>query len=671
MSNFPYEYPEDLTGVNPRNFVQNEERTFKTQAERIFVPAGGPFFTESFKIVDKDTGLELKPITQYKALHLQNPATLDSGKQVCCVIVVEDELVNTVVLSYQVAGGKYGEVVTTLKDIVGTINWSSLGKISWGSDIYGKPDLFPASPHRHPPEDFTGWQRTILALHNIHQAMIAKDTASWQSVYNYLSRSIANVTSNIYTKEEVNGLLTGVTGSGPSVVDIVSKRARNLITKETDGTYYNDKYRVVDISNNYTVKDADIGSRTLLRVTSAVIRTITLPTVTTAFEVGSTFTVVTTAGQANVKAASGVTLTPDTLVGVAVLPAAGVKATFIYMGANIWDVVIGASSDKAAITKLEEDIRALDALLKKGSQIPIGDLAFTTKHFETPADFKAHIGYGDWIPYAKGSAIVGFDKDGAKGTWTKVMGNHYGTSEHLMTVDEMPSHIHKLKHGRDNGSTDNDAGTVASDTDTWSGQYIPDSTILPAGGNQPHNNVQPSVVIGVWLRVDGGYVPTTATNVGSLLSTAEITLGLSGSFTSGLFDVYTSWFSVFTKQPFDSLTSQVNGSQGWGGFSNNTVPYTSAMMLKPEVFPAGTWVKNPINTWLGGESCVLNIPMPSWFNPAIHEIRATAEGSVTIEASRVLVKLNTLYKSVASGSTTLRYYNIPSQKFEIKIYKKA
>ena len=112
------------------------------------------------------------------------------------------------------------------------------------------------------------------------------------------------------------------------------------------------------------------------------------------------------------------------------------------------------------------------------------------------------LGYGSWKRFAEGRTLVGFTTSVSNSLpeWIKVIARQYGEYEHKLTVEEMASHRHRLKHGKDNGSTDNDAGTIATDTPAWSGQYIPDSTQDAVGGDKPHNNVQPSIVVYFWQR---------------------------------------------------------------------------------------------------------------------------------------------------------------------------
>lgn len=160
-----------------------------------------------------------------------------------------------------------------------------------------------------------------------------------------------------------------------------------------------------------------------------------------------------------------------------------------------------------AIKEYQEMIKAdrlrlddLEARTYEDTQV--GELFWTTKHFDTADAVAIYKGYGTWKRALQGRVAVGFSDIPDDHIDFRTHGKQYGEREHTLTVEEMPSHRHALKHGRDNGSTDNDAGTIASDTATWSNQYIPDSNIDSAGDDQPHNNMQPSQTIDCWERIE-------------------------------------------------------------------------------------------------------------------------------------------------------------------------
>lgn len=109
------------------------------------------------------------------------------------------------------------------------------------------------------------------------------------------------------------------------------------------------------------------------------------------------------------------------------------------------------------------------------------------------------------IPNFKGRVPVGTD-----GSFEfPSVGSQFGTKTHTLVESELPSHDHSLN---DPGHTHNtNAGVVASGLDslTGSGTFVALAgagtatalnnttgiTISPVGGDQPHNNIQPSLCI--------------------------------------------------------------------------------------------------------------------------------------------------------------------------------
>ena len=82
-------------------------------------------------------------------------------------------------------------------------------------------------------------------------------------------------------------------------------------------------------------------------------------------------------------------------------------------------------------------------------------------------------------------------------TWTKFVNSQFGSYEHQLTEDEMPRHNHS--YGSYGGMNDN-KGNVMPD-EPWEEGGKGSGVTLTSGGDKPHNNVQPSVVVAIWRRV--------------------------------------------------------------------------------------------------------------------------------------------------------------------------
>ena len=133
---------------------------------------------------------------------------------------------------------------------------------------------------------------------------------------------------------------------------------------------------------------------------------------------------------------------------------------------------------------------------KKTETYKVGDIYMTTIAHADPAAVKAHHGYGTWVRYAEGRAPVGFSDNASDIAEYKTMGNTFGENTHQLKVDEMPSHKHS--HGRYGGV--DGTGSAAIPDEPWEEGAKSDGMTLATGGNQPHNNIQPSIVTGYWLR---------------------------------------------------------------------------------------------------------------------------------------------------------------------------
>lgn len=197
----PTVYPKDLTMSLDSNHIRNEIRDFADDSERIFVPNGGPFFSQSMRIQTRD-GRPLRPITEYQILYLNEEATLESDRNVCAVIRILNKSITSVVLDYRVIGGEYSNTVYGIKQdlLRGGRNDHVL---DWNINVYNKPSEYPVGPHFHRGEDFTDWDAVWVQLEGIRKAIIHGDAASWQSVYDYIdakmSRDISGIAGNYTT----------------------------------------------------------------------------------------------------------------------------------------------------------------------------------------------------------------------------------------------------------------------------------------------------------------------------------------------------------------------------------------------------------------------------------------------------------------------------------------
>lgn len=141
----------------------------------------------------------------------------------------------------------------------------------------------------------------------------------------------------------------------------------------------------------------------------------------------------------------------------------------------------------------------LQELLK----IKVGDL-YTTTINENPS---VRLGYGAWERYAEGQTLVGFSSKPEDPLWTRVPLGSFGSYTHKLTQSELP--VTNVEFPADDELILS-YGLSRSDTRPQS-PYDASSSISTRyesgwaktssfGGDQHHNNVQPSKVVFIWIR---------------------------------------------------------------------------------------------------------------------------------------------------------------------------
>lgn len=144
------------------------------------------------------------------------------------------------------------------------------------------------------------------------------------------------------------------------------------------------------------------------------------------------------------------------------------------------------------LTTVEQKINAISATTIES--IKVGDIYITALDHANAAAVAAHHGYGTWERFAEGRTLVGFSTKESDPADYKTMGSEFGANTHKLTIDEAPSHTHSVsfRTGGIGGS-----GRPATDSQSSNAANMVTES---AGGDQPHNNIQPSKVVAHWLR---------------------------------------------------------------------------------------------------------------------------------------------------------------------------
>lgn len=163
-------------------------------------------------------------------------------------------------------------------------------------------------------------------------------------------------------------------------------------------------------------------------------------------------------------------------------------------------------SEQLDLMRAEYDIQLQILRDRVNENIPVGGLFITTIDFKTAEEVAKHNRYGTWERFGDGQVPVSIRHTApVEGyEWLNRMGESGGHYQHKLTINEMPEHKHDAYHLGDPNSVINPReGFALSSTNSSRKDLIKarDNSISKVGGNQPHNNVQPSIVVGMWKRV--------------------------------------------------------------------------------------------------------------------------------------------------------------------------
>ena len=118
-------------------------------------------------------------------------------------------------------------------------------------------------------------------------------------------------------------------------------------------------------------------------------------------------------------------------------------------------------------------------------------------YYETSdSDFNPNTAWGGiWVEDTKGKMLVAIDRDVVDFNTVNKTG---GEKEHTLSINEMPSHQHKMSLANYNG-TDNVSGVTWSASSSKRYAYSNDM-VEPVGGSKAHNNMPPYIVVKRWHR---------------------------------------------------------------------------------------------------------------------------------------------------------------------------
>lgn len=165
------------------------------------------------------------------------------------------------------------------------------------------------------------------------------------------------------------------------------------------------------------------------------------------------------------------------------------------------------------VDELQNDVGIISG--RKVEDIGVGDLYLTTRDFADGDAVAAYKGYGRWGRFGDGHVLAtqALATNSSAPSFFKTLRATGGAYKHKLTVDEMPKHKHSTAPYDKFSARSSVAGDKNSGNHDWGNAYWEYSSLLNSeakwnaatekeqGGDQPHNNVQPSIVIAAWERL--------------------------------------------------------------------------------------------------------------------------------------------------------------------------
>ena len=187
----PLPLPLDLVGDKETNYIANESHDIVSGADRIFVPARGPFYTGTLVVRDKTTSRLLVPNVDYKSLHLIKEVSTISGKEVCAALYITKKEISGVTIEYRVPGGKYTELSGLYIELIN--NYGNTRKnVKW-DQILGLPVKYPTVPHTHHYLDIRDIGEAVSAADLIINAIYSRDFDKYLELYEYVNTKVAEL----------------------------------------------------------------------------------------------------------------------------------------------------------------------------------------------------------------------------------------------------------------------------------------------------------------------------------------------------------------------------------------------------------------------------------------------------------------------------------------------
>lgn len=145
--------------------------------------------------------------------------------------------------------------------------------------------------------------------------------------------------------------------------------------------------------------------------------------------------------------------------------------------------------------KVNELVTSINTLQESSSNeidriYPIGIIL----EFATNFDPNEHFIGTKWVRHGEGRVSVGYSNQQGAEEWTKTVGSTFGEFKHQLSINELP------KFSLDIDATSTDSSGSARPSFNFRTDRAANMKTSEIGSDQPHNIVQPSIVVDRWRR---------------------------------------------------------------------------------------------------------------------------------------------------------------------------
>ena len=199
MANPIYRYGLDLTGLNPDNFVNNEDHVLEKRKNRAIALQNGAFYADSVVLIETATNRILTRGTHYVPVELCQSLSMATGKDVFgALLVIDRNIGSDVHVSYQCVGGEYSVGAQTLFSLLKKIPDDN-NSYGW-YDIIDKPETFNPTPHLHPIGEAHSFEYLNHQLDRIRNAILWKDIPTYNNLLGFVNNVINEINGELSFK---------------------------------------------------------------------------------------------------------------------------------------------------------------------------------------------------------------------------------------------------------------------------------------------------------------------------------------------------------------------------------------------------------------------------------------------------------------------------------------